>query len=152
VLTSVPSVFAIINEKKKKVFIAASSNPHQSLGTIVHSLKNKTHANKELRADLKNLSFSLLESTENAKFLQALKFKWRLHFESLGYTLYNVDNVGSYSLKMRVLDIAKVQVGLLSKGKRFLPVQLFDNVWDAKSFIESTSITDALILTFREKL
>lgn len=146
-----PGVFAFINEKKKRIYIGYSRTIVQTMVNIAQELGNRTHASKEMRKDLKQLNFKVLEHCE-PQYGSAMKVKWISFYQSLGYALYNTDKVPSYTYRTVILDESfKIQVQLYSKGRRSFPVKEFSTQVEANNFMIATPIHIALKLIAEEK-
>lgn len=143
-------VYALINEKHKKIFIQSSSNIINHVGNQVNLLSKRHHFNKLLIKDRKYLNIKLLEYCEN-RFKDIMKLKWIEHYKSLGYTIYNTEKIPVYRVRKAVVMLERglmdMQVQLVSLGKRVSPVASFKTEIEADEFIKNNTVYDMLILT-----
>lgn len=130
-------VYALVNEIDQKVHIQSSYNV---INSIIQSIPN---FNKK---DQKRFHIQLLEFCDS-KFLIAEKHKWIQHYKSLGYTTYIKPAV--YTPRTQLINKhnrVRVQVQLISKGRRVFPIQDFPTQDAADNFIAVTSVYEMLLL------
>lgn len=142
--TTFPAVVALVNEKDKKILIHAARNPYQFLGNIAQSLVNRTHPNKQLIKDQKKLYFKILSPYSISRYGIVDKLEWIAHYRSTGWTLYNTEKLATYRVAKAVTQDMKVQVRLVSAGRRIYPVREFESVQEADSFISTTTVYDMM--------
>jgi|GEM_PF-7113959 hypothetical protein len=142
--SSKPSIVALINEKDKKILIHATQSPYQFMGNIAALLSKKQHVNKELRRDRKKLSFKILSqySTSNEGLVNKLE---RIdYYKSQGYTIYNTEKLPHYKVHVVMTTEYKLQVRLISAGRRVYPIKEFITQKEADEFVSSHTIFDML--------
>lgn len=138
--------YAFINEKKKRAYIQSTSSLFTSLSRNIVSIANKQHKNKQLRIDRGQLKFKFLESFEHASACLSYKMKWVEHYKELGYSLYNLEKMPKYLKRIGLNSNFKVQVQILSAGKRIFGVKEFDTIEEAQEWADKTSLADCLII------
>lgn len=149
-LTNQPGVYALINEKDKKVYIGCSNAPIVALSKHIAMLANRTHPLKEIKKDRNKLKMSILCSCEGPyKELHKL-----IEIENAikrGYELYNIENLPQYKARIRLIhnkypgEGYKVVVQLVNKGKRTFDVRQFNNRTEAEIWLNVNGNVFALL-------
>lgn len=143
-----PGVFALVNEKKKKIYIQSNRHPLTAIASLVKDLNGRYHGNIELRKDVKGLSIKILETFESGGSLKIAKLKWFEYYKRQGYAFYNTQKLPVYRWVKRLVEdspeVFKLQVGIGTAGKRFYPVREFGSYSEAEAFINSNNILDVI--------
>lgn len=133
-LGSAPCVWALINERDKRIYIQASLSPLQVIGRNLSDLAGLIHSNKDLIRDKKRLRLAILQRFSERPKAQLYKMTHIDRYTQLGYTIYNKERLPSY--KSRIVlrqDGAVVQV--VSKGKRVTDIKVFDSYAKAQEYL-----------------
>ncbi len=138
-----PGVYALINNKHKKIFIQSSSNITKSLGDIISQIATRICTNKELIRDRKYLSIKILETGD---FPSINKLKWISYYRTQNWTIYNKETLPQYKARLQVVhrDVVRTQVQLVSGGKRIFPVKNCKTKAEAKEFLNTYTVFDIL--------
>lgn len=141
-----PVIYALVNEKKKKAYIASTSNFIVGLARLLSSLSDGSHRSRELRREKLQLSLRLLEVLPDARLGDAYKIKHINAFKDMGYSIYNPERVARYSRRVGFSAGALPQVQVISAGKRILPVKDFRTLEEAEAFLASSTIEENIIM------
>lgn len=138
-------VFALINNKHKRIYIQSSASINKYLGNLIATIADKTSTNKELIRDRKYLSIKILELGD---FPQINKLKWIAHYRSQGFAIYNQETLPEYKVRTRIIhrEVVRTQVQLVSGGKRVFSVKNCATNKEAKEFIATHTVFDMLKL------
>lgn len=143
-------VYALVNEKQKKILVQSASHVMKHLGNNVALLSKKIHPNKQLKKDRRYLSIKLLEQCDSA-YKEVCKLKWIEHYRNLGYIIYNTEKLPVYTVRKTIVyantSSFRMQVQLVSKGKRVVPVKNFLTDTEASEFIKTTTVYDLLLMS-----
>ena len=134
-----PSVWALINEKHKRVYIGASKEPLSALMSLLGQLYSK-HRTKMplLKEDRKWCLFKILETTNE---LRVSKWEWMDKYIKMGYSLYNIETLPKYTVRLQINIHKKlIYVQLVSGGGRVKTVGEFKTEDEANEFIAANSI------------
>lgn len=142
-LNQEPGVYALINNKHKKIYIQASPNVTKSLGDVIAQIASRICTNKDVIRDRKYLSIKILE---HGDFPFINKLKWIAHYRSLGWEIYNKEVLPTYKVRMQFVhrDVVRTQVQLISGGKKIFPIKNCKSKEEAKEFIASHTVYDML--------
>ena len=138
-----PGVYALINNKQKKIYIQSSSNITKHLGDLISQISIKICTNKEMVRDRKYLSIKILELGD---YPAINKLKWIAHYEAEGFIIYNQEKIPQYTPRTRPVHsvVVRTQVQLVSNGRRVQSVKNFPTKKEAEDFIATTTVFDML--------
>lgn len=140
-MTNQPAVYALVNEKDKKIFIGCSNDPIKALGAHIAMLANRTHNSRALRKDRNKLKMIILCHCES-KYKEIHKLIEIDAAIKRGYTLYNIENLPKYKVRIRLVAQIyaghgyKVKVQLVNKGKRVFNVASFNTRQEAEEWLK----------------
>ncbi len=138
-------VYALINEKDKKILIKSSNSIVKSMFDAVANIK--WHS-KELNKDKKKLQLLILTTCDiNVKEIE--KAKLIEQYRISGYSLYNKEKIPAYRIKKNPNERMKIQVSVVSAGKRVYDVAEFNTDAEASVFIAETNVYDMLKIARR---
>jgi hypothetical protein len=79
------AIFALVNERDKKVYVSFSMTFHVRLGSILGQFRDGSWRWKDMIRDRKKLSLVILETSIQKNFVKYYKEQ----FQKNGYTVYN---------------------------------------------------------------
>lgn len=141
---SKPTVWALINEKHRKIYIQGSSSPLEAIGRFINELSHKTSGIKEMKRDREYLRLLILEQFDVSKYLKIDKTKWLDHYKDLGFSIYNIENLPKYTVHSGLNYKHNVAVYVRSGGRRTQLIKVFHSYDQAKDFIATTNLYDML--------
>lgn len=133
------AVWAFVNEKDKKVYIAASKLPITAASGVVSGLYT-THKPriKEMKKHRHKLAFKILE---HCKTLSFSKWEWMDRYQKMGYSLYNTETVPLYRTEIAMNTKTKtMDVQVITKGKRVYYIKSFLSLQEAEEYVSNTSV------------
>src|SRR5271165_5092376 len=145
-LNKQPVVFALINEKQKKVYVQASKAPIRSIGALLEQLAKRTSPNRQLRQDVRYLHLKILEHTITPL---VDKLKWLDTYKKLGYQVYNTEKLPKYVIKQEITQNYQIKLYLQSGGRRKFFVKLFNSQEETDAFIALHDVYSMLKLITR---
>lgn len=130
-------VFALVNEKDKKIFIGKTTNLVTYLGRLINECQ---YSNKELLT----LPFIILESITDKPNLYVRFNYWINYYSNKGYLIYKkpkyrlnyklrIDLMGDFRMQYEARHLFYVKI--LSRRYRELVIGVFDKIYDAEAFI-----------------
>ncbi len=138
-----PAIWAFINEKDRRVYVAGSKQPLSAAMALIADLYSEKKAkNPQMKRDKRQLRFKLLEVTND---LRLMKYVWMDKYIELGYTIYNTVKMPRYTVdiyfdfKARMFDLL-----LVSAGKRVKFVKSFKTEEEALLYSKSKDIWQLL--------
>jgi hypothetical protein len=146
-LSVTSGVFALINETDKRILIKSAKNVVKTLFSIISNIP--WWYGKDLYRDRHKLRVMLLAECPASR-LDGHKLAFIEQYKAQGYTLYNKERLPAYKVKKRVTEEAKVDIVLVSAGKRVYTVATVDTNAEADRFISDTSLADMMKLMEKE--
>lgn len=138
-----PGIYALVNEKDKRVYIQATQDCIGSISRVSKDLSLRHHTNKQLVKDQRKLNIRILELTDEDLEHQRLRLlKWSAQFKEQGYTIYNEKHIPMYKPRIKVTAEYKACVVLETRGRRTVEVSQFDNIAKAEEYILNTPLFD----------
>ena len=132
-------IWALINEKDRRIFLSFSNSMAGSLTRNLGALKDGSHRCKMMVQDTSKLSFKMIEEFSKSNVENRLRLSyWMDHFRGQGFEVYN----GHVSIKMRVqkdliINPNGVEVKLVNQRYKKIVVGFFKNIDEADRFIET---------------
>lgn len=155
---AIPAIYALINERDKKIYIIATLDLTKSLSAQASQLGRRTHSIKPLKKDKGLVTFKLLETIDApdaarlSATLHVAKYKWTEHYTTQGYTHYNETQMPCYKARVSYTETYRARVDLVTNGRKVFPVREFKTQAEAEAFIANNSIFDLLIIAKSNKL
>ena len=142
------AIYALINERDKRVYVGSAKYPISEAGRVISDIYSPMRCiYQQMKTDKKRLKFLILEYT---KQLKIDKWKWMDYYKTLGYSIYNESIMPIYSIrKFNNVSTRKVEVQIVTKGKRVSFVKEFKTNDEADLYIKDTSIFDMLRIAKR---
>lgn len=128
-------VYALVNEKHKRVYVGMTHDFIQSISRHISLLSSNSHGIKEMRRDKKYLNIKLLQYCLQVD--NSLRDFWVGHYKDLGYTIYNEKAIGSYSYRINIDSKGLVIVQRYTKGKRAYELARFKTYKEATLFLSN---------------
>lgn len=130
-----PGVYALINNKDKRIFITQSNNILSSVSRNIAQIRDKSHSCRPLLRNLPNLELLVLEHESSPKNRKIRLSYWMTIYKTKGYELYNPSTPVSYKVQARITSDYFVHVLLINKRNDKLVVGVFNTMSEAESFI-----------------
>lgn len=127
-----PGVYALINEKDKRILIHSSQNVMKAMGALIAEVANGTHKNKQLVRDRQHLRILLLGTDNKLKHMSA--------YQEQGYSLYNTEKIPRYSTKIVLLQNGLLELRLVTAGKRVYRVKRFKSEIDCEKYLRENDL------------
>ena|SRR5271165_4429526 len=144
-LANKPGVYALVNEKEKKVFVQGAKSVVSHICDNAFALAHNLHRCKELRKDRKKLQIKILSYCDN-KHKDIEKLKWVHHYQVLGYHIYNTEKLPIYNIEQHITKDFKVLVAIRDRSNKFYEIQKFSSQNEADAFIKLHSLYDLIKL------
>lgn len=132
------SIYALINEQDKEIFLTYSTNSLSSLTRLINEIK----AGYGLSIDLSKFQYKLLEEIKNQQIL-AFRFNyWYDYFKNDGYKLYNKRKPVNYKLNYTVGQdfrnkANRLLYAILKNRSKEIVLGVFDNINECTTFIQN---------------
>lgn len=136
-LVTIPKrcVYALVNERDKKAYIAYSSNTLGSICNLISSNK--------LQEDWSKLQIKILETIQSSNKLKIRYQHWTTYYANNGYRLYRDYKAVQYKLSIDVIEDHKrgvenrllFIVRLVSRGYKSVTVGVFGSMEEMNEFI-----------------
>lgn len=132
---SKPGIFALVNEKDRRVFISPSSDILKSCSRIFNELKFNKHGIKDLVTDRHLLDIVLLEENDNKILRLSNIEQYAKKYASEGYTFYREPIYAKYDWHIEVTKDWLVEVSIRSSFGTTYKAAIFKTMPEAESFI-----------------
>lgn len=137
---SIAGVFALYNDKDKKVYIGTSNCCLLAISQLLKNFKDKVVPIRELYQDRKKLEVSILETIDD-KIQRDVRYNyWCDYYRNLGYSLYREHKGTTYTVRLTIenieTEIYRVLVQLVNTRKDKIVVGVFSTVDEAQEFIK----------------
>lgn len=143
--TNHSGVYALINEKHKRVYIQGAKRILSSAMDLLGSIGDNSCPTKELIDDRSNLSLKILEQNINPKHIKILKYKWIDKYKTEGYTIYNTEKLPVYNKTIIINEDGLFELLVITGGKRVRSVKTFSDRQSLDKYVESTNVYDMLL-------
>jgi hypothetical protein len=128
----------LINETDKKVYIFYSECLLDALVRNVRQLKDNTHKNKDLVADINKLRYFTIETT-TSKDLKIRYNYWVEKYDKLGYSMYrNYIPIRLYAKMAYSRDLKSIEVRIYNKRYEWFVVGVFTTAKEADEWMTQT--------------
>ena len=141
---SQPGVFALVNERDKRVLISVSTDILKSCSRIFNELKFNKHDCEQMVGDRHLLDIVVLENNSN-NILRLQKVDlYARSYTNQGYTFYKPPIYSKYVWYTEIKSDWRVEVGITSSyGTRYVDRE-FDNLLDANEYIRKNTVDRTL--------
>jgi hypothetical protein len=115
-----------------------------SLSRNLNLIARGQHGNKELLRARNILKLKVLETGFHPNLCELKKAACIESYKARGYGIYNLERIGSYSIRVGVSRKGKPQVHVVSRGKRVWGGREFSTVEEAEAYVASCTLEDAV--------
>lgn len=146
------SIYCIINEEDKKIYITYTIETICSIMYNIKKLSDMSLPNREMLFDRDKLSIKIIETYKRRN---RLYLKWRVHelckeYKELGYTLYNAYKPLQWKLYIGVSKAIpdgtgvhyKAIVKLKTSANVVYDIREFSSLEEAQTFVSGNTICD----------
>ena len=140
-----PGIYVLVNNRHKRVAVAHTNDLLRSIASIVTSINHGTHKCQKLNEQKDWLSLEILETVEDSTTRYLRYEHWVAHYRKLGYKTYFYKKALQYQVKLDILpdfthgnNNLLAYVHLINKRRDKLVVGVFNNIEEAKGWIEET--------------
>lgn len=139
------AVYVLVNERGRKVLVVAAVDFWASLARNINLIARAQHGSKQLVRARNVLKVKVLETGFHPSLCELKKAAYVEQYKKLGYSIYNLERVGSYTVRVGFSFEGRPQVQVVSKGKRVWGGREFSTLEEAEEYVATCTLDQAVI-------